>query len=189
MSEITKGLKIPGTLRTLNDDYPVADSADIAGGYRVVKKLTDMYSIPRLFRRVGMICYVLDEDEEYRLIINSSTNKTSSANWFSIPKAGSSNPGGPIDLSNYITKAMFEPIKQSVENLPNFNLMATKTDVQIAKNNVINYITTELDKVVYKSDMPDMTLYVSKDELNVTLNDYEKIEEDVTTEEINALFV
>ena len=52
--EVKKGYRVPATILTLNNsqEYPIADMEDIAGGYHVVKTMTDMFNIPRLHRTV-----------------------------------------------------------------------------------------------------------------------------------------
>ena len=186
--EVKKGYRVPATILTLNNtqEYPIADMEDIAGGYHVVKTMTEMFNIPRLHRRVGMLCYVVNEDLEYRLIVNSGTNKTTLANWAKIARTGGEYGGGPVDLSNYVTKTMFEPVRTAVEGLPDMATMATKTDVQISKNNTINYINQKMQNVAYQSDIPDISMFLNQQEIE---NLIEFADEDVTQEEINNLFV
>lgn len=191
-SEIKKGYRIPAPLTTMNStqEYPVADMEDIAGGYHIAKTKEEMFSIPRLHRRVGMVCYVVDEDAEYRMIVNSSTNKTSIANWIKLGNqsgGGSSSGGGSIDLSNYITKAMFEPVKQKVENLPDMSTLATKTEVQIAKNRLTEYIDNKTVNMAIKSDIPDVSGFLTQPQIE-NLIDNSDNDDNVTQAEINALF-
>ena len=188
--EVKKGYRVPATILTLNNsqEYPIADMEDIAGGYHVVKTMTDMFNIPRLHRRVGMICYVVNEDLEYRLIINSGTNKTTLANWSKIINTGGEYSGGPIDLSNYITKTMFDPVRTAVEGLPDMNTMATKSDVQISKNSTINYIDQKMQNVAYQSDIPDISMFLNQQEIE-TLIESSDDNDNVSQEDIDKLFV
>ena len=192
-SEIKKGYRIPAPLTTMNStqEYPVADMEDIAGGYHIARTKEEMFSIPRLHRRVGMVCYVVNEDAEYRMIVNSSTNKTSIANWLKLSNhqggGGSSSGGGSIDLSNYITKAMFEPVKQKVESLPDMSTIATKTEVQITKNRLTEYIDNKTVNMAIKSDIPDVSGFLTQPQIE-NLIDNSDNDDNVTQEEINTLF-
>ena len=190
--EVQKGYRVPATLIPLNNnfEFPVADMEDIAGGYHVVKKLDDMFYIPRLHRRIGMMCYVIDEDDEYRLIINSGTNKTSLANWVKIDRSTGStgSPIGSLDLSKYVTKTMFEPVKEVVENLPDFSLYATKVDVQITKNNTMDYVDQALVNVAHMTDIPDVSSFLNETQvINLIVNSHN--DDDVTDLEMDSLFV
>lgn len=191
-SEIKKGYRIPAPLTTMNStqEYPVADMEDIAGGYHIAKNLNEMFGIPRLHRRVGMICYVRDEDAEYRLILNSSTNKTSLYNWLKLSSSGGgsgSGSGEGIDLSNYVTKGMFEPIRIKVENLPDMTTMATKIDVQIARNSMTVYVDQKTANMATIADLPDISPFLTQPQIE-DLIDASNNDDNVTQDEINTLF-
>lgn len=190
-SEIKKGYRIPAPLTTMNSsqEYPVADMEDIAGGYHITRNINEMYNIPRLHRRVGMICYVRDEDQEYRLIINTSTPTTTSVNWLKITTPGGSGGGGgtPVDMSNYVTKALFEPVKQKVDNLPDMTMMATKVDVQIAKNSMQTYVDNKTANMATMADLPDISPFLTQPQIEDLIDESDN-DDDVTQSEIDALF-
>jgi hypothetical protein len=189
-TEITKGYRIPAPLVTLNNEYPVADMEDIAGGYHSVKTLDEMYRIPRLHRRVGMICYIINTDEEYRLVANSGTNRTTAANWLKLERGGSgdgSGGGGSIDLSNYVTKAMFVPIQNIVENLPDPSMIATKTDLQTSKNAILNAVDVKISNMATINDIPDVSQFLTKPQVENVIVEFNNLD-DVTQPEIDALF-
>jgi hypothetical protein len=188
-SEIKKGYRIPAPLTTLNSsqEYPVADMEDIAGGYHIVKNTNEMFNIPRLHRRVGMVCYVRDEDQEYRLIINASTDKTTAINWIKITTPGGSGSGGSVDLSNYVTKALFDPVKAKVDGLPDMTTMATKVDVQIAKNGIINYVDNKTANMATMADIPDISPFLTQPQIEDLIDESDN-DDDVTQSEIDALF-
>jgi hypothetical protein len=189
--EIKQGYRIPAPLLTLknNQEYPVADMEDIAGGYHVVKKLDEMYSIPRLHRRVGMLCYVINDDDEYRLIANSATNKSSAINWMKIvhTSSGGDGGGGSIDLSNYVTKAMIAPIQSAIEGLPDFSTLATKTDLQTYRNSILNTVDIKLSEKASINDIPDVSEFLKEAQAQALI-DANNAKDDVTQAEINALF-
>jgi hypothetical protein len=81
---------------------------------------------------------------------------------------------------------MSEPVRTAVEGLPDMATMATKTDVQISKNNTINYINQKMQNVAYQSDIPDISMFLNQQEIEDLI---EYADEDVTQEEINNLFV
>ena len=188
-SEIKKGYRIPAPLTTMNSsqEYPVADMEDIAGGYHITRNVNEMYNIPRLHRRVGMVCYVRDEDQEYRLIINTSTDKTTHTNWIRITTPGGSGSGGSVDLSNYVTKALFDPVKAKVEGLPDMTTMATKVDVQIAKNGIINYVDNKTTNMATMADIPDISKFLTQPQIEDLIDESDN-DDDVTQSEIDALF-
>lgn len=189
-SEIKKGYRIPAPLTTLNSsqEYPVADMEDIAGGYHIVKNTNEMFNIPRLHRRVGMVCYVRDEDQEYRLIINASTDKTTAINWIKITTpGGSGSGGGSVDLSNYVTKTLFDPVKAKVDGLPDMTTMATKVDVQIAKNGIINYVDNKTANMATMADIPDISPFLTQPQIEDLIDESDN-DDDVTQSEIDALF-
>jgi len=189
-SEIKKGYRIPAPLTTLNSsqEYPVADMEDIAGGYHIVRNKNEMFNIPRLHRRVGMVCYVRDEDQEYRLIINAGTDKTTITNWIRITTpGGSGSGGGSVDLSNYVTKTLFDPVKAKVDGLPDMTTMATKVDVQITKNGIINYVDNKTANMATMADIPDISPFLTQPQIEDLIDESDN-DDDVTQSEIDALF-
>ena len=189
-SEIKKGYRIPAPMTTLNSsqEYPVADMEDIAGGYHIVRNKNEMFNIPRLHRRVGMVCYVRDEDQEYRLIINAGTDKTTITNWIRITTpGGSGSGGGSVDLSNYVTKTLFDPVKAKVDGLPDMTTMATKVDVQITKNGIINYVDNKTANMATMADIPDISPFLTQPQIEDLIDESDN-DDDVTQSEIDALF-
>lgn len=50
-----------------NQDFPVADSNNLRGGFYSVNSIQDRDNIPISRRKEGMLCYVIDQKEYYRL--------------------------------------------------------------------------------------------------------------------------
>jgi hypothetical protein len=189
-TEITKGYRIPAPLVTLNNEYPVADMEDIAGGYHAVKTIDEMYRIPRLHRRVGMICYIINTDEEYRLVANSGTNKTTAVNWLKLDRGSGGSGGGgggSIDLSNYVTKAMFIPVQDKVDNLPDPSMIATKTDLQTSKNAILNAVDVKISNMATINDIPDVSQFLTRPQVENVIVEFNNLD-NVTQSEIDGLF-
>jgi hypothetical protein len=82
---------------------------------------------------------------------------------------------------------MFEPVKQKVESLPDMSTLATKTEVQIAKNRLTEYIDNKTVNMAIKSDIPDVSGFLTQPQIE-NLIDNSDNDDNVTQEEINTLF-
>ena len=59
-------VKIPGQLAP-NGSFPVIDGNDIKGGFYIVDTIEERDSIPTANRKIGLPCYVVNQNMYYRL--------------------------------------------------------------------------------------------------------------------------
>ena len=184
-----KGYRVLDTVVTYDsrDEYPVVDSKDVAGGYHVTSTTSEMYSIPYMRRRLGMIVYVSNNDIEYRLVNNPTSKSTSISDWKEILQA---KPLG-FDISNYTLKSDFEQLKKDFITFSASSDLVKQSDLDKVKATIPNKdkVATKEELNTVKSSIPDISNLATKDEVNSKVTDIEDKIPDIsnlaTKDEVN----
>lgn len=168
-----KGYRVLNTVVTYDsrDEYPVVDSKDVAGGYHVTSTASEMYSIPYMRRRLGMIVYVSNNDIEYRLVNNPTSKSTSISDWKEILQA---KPLG-FDISNYTLKSDFEQLKKDFIAFSTSSDLVKQSDLDKVKSSIPDKdkVATKEELNTVKSSIPDISNLATKDEVNSKVTDIE----------------
>jgi hypothetical protein len=92
-------ITIISKLKPKNDGYfPICDDVDIMGGYQVRSNLADIYSIPVLNRKAGMLVFNKDDSRYYTITDPVSNN----GNWAISTFVGATGPVGPVGATGAV---------------------------------------------------------------------------------------
>jgi len=178
-----KGYLVPGTVKTLDDrdKYPVVDVNDIAGARHIVQSDNARLNIPKLRRKVGMECLVVDTNtldgsvafRLYKLKNNPNTEATTASDWEEMADLTAAEIANFITDSNLTTKLSNYVQKSDLPNITDY-LKTADAETTYAKKDEV-YSKTDADSTfAKKADLPEFDKIVvdvvTPDVLNVAFN-------------------
>ena len=178
-----KGYLVPGTVRTLDDrdKYPVADVNDIAGAKHIKQTDNERFAIPKLRRKLGMECYVVNTGKLFMLVNNPDTDNTTTSDWAEVAMLTSTQVAEFVtnanlnnklasyakqtdipDMTKYYNKVQvdntFAKINDVYDKSTADQTFALKSDVDDISQTIVELIRPDIISVNYNTDISSITL-------------------------------
>lgn len=139
MAENKRGQVVVAPLTSGQGKFAIITSNDVGGGRFIVNNIDERNSIPDYLRKTGMLCYVLSDNKEYRLMPGAATTgPTVSANWKEVAvtfadgsgsSSGGSGGGGGSAVAQKVEDIEFnDPVAAGATKLMEY-LNKLKTDM------------------------------------------------------------
>ena len=178
-----KGYLVPGIVRTLDerDKYPVADVNDIAGAKHIKQTDTERFAIPKLRRKLGMECYVVNTGKLFMLVNNPDTDNTTASDWTEVEMLTATQVAEFVtnanlnnklasyakqtdlpDMTNYYNKVQvddtFAKITDVYDKSTADQTFALKSDIDNMSKTISEFVRPDIISVNYNTDIGDITL-------------------------------
>ena len=147
-------VKIADTLKAMGN-FPVVDTNDIKGGYYQVDTIQERDNIPESKRKIGMLCWVAEDDKVYKL--------KSDGTWIKYKSVGSGNIAINVeeDIKNLtdIEVGTFIYVKEGTNGEPAIFVVTeiNEQGMPTEYKSISDMIKSTVPKLSYTEDMPEGT--------------------------------